>query len=171
MFKVFIFSIFTFILSGCTQTYAPLPTVNKVDINRYLGTWYEMARYEHYFEKGCSNVSATYTLNESGKINVLNRCTKGGEEDIAEGIAYAIDETFSKLKVSFFRPFYGNYHILLLDSEYSYVVIGEPSREYFWILSRKNVLDEKIKENILKKMPQWGYSSEKLIWTQHDEKG
>lgn len=153
-------------LIGCSNHHEPLPTVNKVDIDRYLGKWYEIARYEHSFEKGCSNVNATYTLRDDGKIKVENRCTKNGKIDEAIGKAYATDETNSKLKVSFFGPFYGNYWILMLDDDYSYAVIGEPSREYLWILSRTSTLDQNVINKILKKLPTLGYSTDKLIWTE-----
>ena len=153
--------------TACSAPKAPLPTVEKVNIDKYLGTWYEIARYEHYFEKGCSDISATYSLKDNGDIDVLNSCTKEGELSEANGVAYATDETNSKLKVSFFRPFYGNYWILMLDDAYSYVVIGEPTREYFWILSRTKELDEKVKQEILSKLPALGYQENKLIWPQH----
>jgi len=154
---------------GCSGQHKPLKTVEKVDINRYLGTWYEIARYEHSFEKGCSNVSAIYTLKKDNKIDVLNSCTKeDGTISKADGVAYAVDESFSKLKVSFFRPFYGDYQILILDKNYQYVVVGEPSRKYFWILSRTKELDKSIISYIKEEMPKLGYSISKLIWTKQD---
>jgi apolipoprotein D and lipocalin family protein len=151
--------------TGCSTRYAPLPTVTTVDLDRYLGTWHEIARYEHSFEVGCENVSATYSLREDGGIQVLNQCTKEGKQTKATGIAYATDASNSKLKVSFFRPFYGKYWIVMLDSDYTYAVIGEPSRKYFWILSRTKSLDEATKNEILSKMPELGYSQDTLIWT------
>jgi len=159
----FIFFIVIF-LSACTKQYAPLSTVKQVDLNRYLGKWYEIARYEHFFEKGCSNVSAEYTLQEDGDIDVLNSCFKEGELTQAKGVAYATDATNAKLKVSFFRPFYGNYQILMLGKNYEYAVIGEPSREYFWILSRTKKLPQATLDMIVAKMPSLGYDSHKLIW-------
>lgn len=156
----------TLLFVGCSSTpNKPLPTVKTVDINRYLGTWHEIARYEHSFEKGCSNVNATYSLRDDGKIKVVNRCLKDGKVDEAIGKAYAVDETNSKLKVSFFGPFYGNYWILMLDEAYTYAVIGDPSREYLWILSRTPKLDEETLAFIMKKLPTLGYDTKKLIWT------
>ncbi len=165
MFRIFLFALL-FMFMGCSKTYPPLKTVEKVDIQKYLGTWYEIARYEHFFEKGCSDVTATYTLKDNGDINVLNRCIKD-EAKITEatGVAYATDESNSKLKVSFFRPFYGNYWIIMLDDKYRYAVVGEPSREYFWILSRTPRLDEKTTQMILQQLPGMGYTADKLIWT------
>jgi len=159
----------TLLFGGCSTTYAPLKTVEKVDVNRYLGTWYEIARFEHSFEVGCSNVSATYTLKSDNRINVLNQCQKeNGTHSTAEGVAYATDESFAKLKVSFFRPFYGDYQILILDENYQYVVIGEPSRKYFWILSRTKTLDKSIEKEIVDKMPSLGYDASKLLWTKQN---
>jgi len=158
------------VFTGCSQKNAPLPTVNKVELNKYLGTWYEIARYEHFFEKDCKNVSANYSMMDEETIKVINRCTKitTNEKKEAMGRAYAIDETNSKLKVSFFRPFYGNYWILMLGNDYEYALIGEPSREYLWILARKNSIDETLKNEILSKLPEFGYSEDELIWTKHD---
>lgn len=156
----------TLLFVGCSSTpNKPLPTVKTVDINRYLGTWHEIARYEHSFEKGCSNVNATYSLRDDGKIKVVNRCLKDGKVDEAIGKAYAVDETNSKLKVSFFGPFYGNYWILMLDEAYTYAVIGDPSREYLWILSRTPKLDKETLAHIINKLPTLGYDTQKLIWT------
>lgn len=163
--KLILSTLITLLLLGCSSHYKPLKTVKKVDVNRYLGTWYEIARYEHFFEEGCSNVSATYILNKDKTLKVHNRCEKDGKLKDAKGVAYATDESFSKLKVSFFRPFYGDYQVLILDDEYRYVVIGEPSREYFWILSRTKTLEKETLDMIVNKMPSLGYDAQQLIWT------
>ena len=161
---IFLFMSIVF-FSACATTKSPLSTVQEVNVNRYLGTWHEIARYEHFFEEECIDVSAIYTLKENGEIAVVNRCTKNGELSEAIGQAYATDTTNSKLKVSFFWPFYGDYWIVMLGNNYEYAVIGEPSREYFWILSRTKVLDKNIQENILSKLPSLGYEESKIIWT------
>jgi len=169
MFKLFITFMCSFIFLGCAKHYAPLPTVENVDLSRYLGTWYEIARFDHSFEKGCTHVSATYALNDDGSINVLNQCTKeDGSHKEAQGIAYAEDATHSKLKVSFFRPFYGNYWVLMLDEDYTYALIGEPSREYLWILSRAKSIDEATKRKILAKAQEYHYDTSKLLWVQQE---
>lgn len=164
--RLWIISLLPLFFFGCSTHYAPLKTVDKVDINSYLGTWYEIARYEHFFEKGCVDAKATYSLKENGDINVLNECIKNGEHSAANGVAYATDESNSKLKVSFFRPFYGNYWILMLGKNYDYALIGDPSREYLWILSRENEITQELKTTILNKLPEFGYTQEKLIWTE-----
>jgi apolipoprotein D and lipocalin family protein len=155
------------LFTACSSKNPPLQTVQKVDINRYLGTWYEIARYEHFFEKDCKNVSANYSMLDEQTIKVVNRCTNmlTNEKKEAIGRAYATDDTNSKLKVSFFRPFYGDYWVMILDENYDYVVVGAPSREYLWILARKPILDEKIKNEILQKLPNLGFDASKLIWT------
>ena len=155
------------LFTACSSKNPPLQTVQKVDINRYLGTWYEIARYEHFFEKDCKNVSANYSMLDEQTIKVVNRCTNmlTNEKKEAIGRAYATDDTNSKLKVSFFRPFYGDYWVMILDENYDYVVVGTPSREYLWILARKPILDEKIKNEILQKLPTLGFDTSKLIWT------
>jgi len=159
-------SVFALFFTACSTPEAPLKTVEHVQIDKYLGTWYEIARYEHSFEVGCSDVSARYSLKENGKINVINSCTKeDGTISKAIGEAYVTDETNSKLKVTFFWPFYGDYWVITLGENYEYVVIGEPAREYFWILSRKKSLDESIKKEILSSLPALGYDETKLIWT------
>lgn len=156
-----------FLFTACSSKNPPLQTVEKVDLERYLGTWYEIARYEHFFEKDCKNVSANYSIMDEETIKVINKCTKiqTNEKKEALGRAYATDFTNSKLKVSFFRPFYGDYWVLILDEKYDYVVVGTPSREYLWILSRTSNLDEKIKKEILQKLPTLGFDTSKLIWT------
>ena len=166
MYRFLLLPIILLSLTGCSKSYPPLNTVPAVDIQKYLGTWYEIARYEHYFEKGCSDVSATYTIKEDGDIKVINRCTKeDNQKTSVTGVAYATDASNSKLKVSFFRPFYGNYWIIMLDEQYKYAVVGDPSREYLWILSRTPTLDKETTQMILQKLPDMGYTTDKLIWT------
>ncbi|CAM3455950.1 lipocalin family protein [Arcobacter aquimarinus] len=166
-FKLLIITSFVFLFTACSSKNPPLQTVEKVELNKYLGTWYEIARYEHFFERDCKNVTANYSMMNEETIKVINRCTKIQTNDKKEAIgrAYAIDESNSKLKVSFFRPFYGDYWVLMLDENYEYAVVGTPSREYLWILARTSKLDEKIKKDILKKLPSLGFDSSKLIWT------
>lgn len=151
---------------GCSEPKIPLQSVPHVAIQKYLGTWHEIARYEHFFEKGCVDVTATYALKENGTIDVLNRCTTGeGEKKEARGEAYAVDTSNSRLKVTFFWPFYGDYWIIELDDAYEYALIGEPSREYFWILSRAPALEPKRLEEILARLPHYGYDAKKLIFS------
>lgn len=155
------------LFTACSTKNPPLQTVEKVDLEKYLGTWYEIARYEHFFEKDCKNVTANYSMLNEETIKVTNRCTKitTNENSEALGRAYATDTTNSKLKVSFFRPFYGDYWVLILDKNYDYVVVGTPNREYLWILSRENKISDSLKNEILQKLPTLGFDASKLIWT------
>ena len=150
---------------GCNKEYAPLNTVERVELNKYLGTWYEIARYPNSFEEGCSDVTANYTLKENGEIKVTNTCVKDGKSNDAIGVAYATNEENTKLKVSFFRPFYGDYWVIMLSDDYNYAVVGNPSREYLWILSRTSQLPKDVIDVIVQKLPEFGYSEDKLIWT------
>ena len=135
-----------FFVSCSMKQETDLKTVKKVDLQKYLGDWYEIARYEHKFQKDCKTVKANYSLREDKKIQVVNSCTKISTNEFkdATAVAYNVDNTNSKLKVSFFRPFYGDYWILDLDKDYKYAIIGTPSKEYLWILSReKTISDDK----------------------------
>ncbi len=167
LFKSLLIFITTLLFTACSSKNLPLKTVEKVDVQKYLGDWYEIARYEHFFEKECKNVIANYSMLDEKIIKVINKCTKisTNEKKEAMGRAYATDETNSKLKVSFFRPFYADYWILILDENYEYVVVGTPSREYLWILARQKTISDEIKNNILQKLPSLGFDTSKLIWT------
>ena len=167
IFKLLMLVFPLFLFTACSSKNPPLETVEKDELEKYLGTWYEIARYEHFFEKDCKNVTANYSMLDVDTIKVINRCTKiqTNEKKEVFGRANATDFTNSKLKVSFFRPFYGDYWVLILDEKYDYVVVGTPSREYLWILSRTSNLDEKIKKEILQKLPTLGFDTSKLIWT------
>ena len=165
--KYLLFVLGLFLLVGCSSKNPQLDTVKKIDLKKYLGTWYEIARYEHSFEKDCKNVTATYSLKENNEIKVINKCTNSINNKTKEAIgsAYSTDETNTKLKVSFFWPFYGDYWILDIDNDYTYALIGEPSRKYFWILSREKQLSSNLKKEILNKLPNYGYETKSLIWT------
>lgn len=167
MLKYVLLALIPFIFIGCSnKDYPHLQTVSYVDIAKYQGKWYEIARFEHFFEKGCKNVTANYEQ-EGDKIKVTNRCTMSDTNNNKEalGLAYAVDETNSKLKVSFFRPFYGDYYILDLADDYSYALVGSPNREYLWILSRTKTIDETTKNKLLAQLPKLGFVRDKLIWT------
>jgi len=157
-------------LAGCTHNYAPLPTVDSLNVERYMGLWYEVARYENSFEKGCVGATAHYTPTLE-KVIVVNRCydAAGAQKDVAEGHAKIVEgSNNTKLKVTFFWPFYGDYWVIMLDKDYRYAVVGTPSRKFLWILSRTKVLDEADKREILQKLPQYGYDASKLYWTTLD---
>lgn len=145
-----------------------LKVVDSVDLSRYVGTWYEIARLPNSFQKKCADsVTAEYTLRADGRISVVNRCRKpSGEYTTAKGKAKIVDkQTNAKLKVTFFWPFYGDYWILDLDQNYEYAVVGDPSRKYLWILSRTPRMDEGLYQHLLSKMADRGFKTEMMIRT------
>lgn len=161
------------LLAACGAQHPPLPTVDHVELDRYLGTWYEIARYPAPFQEGCVATSATYSLRDDGDIRVLNRClveNLDGELREAEGRAKIVDEqSNAKLKVTFFWPFYGDYWVLALDEDYQWALVGEPSREYLWILSRTRQMDAELFDSIVRRLPALGYDPEQLLITPQPE--
>lgn len=143
-----------------------LKTVATVDLSRYVGKWYEIARYPNWFEKECaSDVSAEYTFLADGKLEVINTCRlSDGELKSSKGSAKIVDKrSNAKLKVTFFWPFYGNYWIIDLDPEYRYAVVSEPGRDYLWILSRTPQLEPRVYEHILARVREQGFDPNRLI--------
>lgn len=142
-----------------------LKTVERVDLPRYLGKWYEVARYPNRFEKKCaSDVTANYSLRDDGKIEVVNACRQDdGKMRTSKGWAKVVDKTNAKLKVTFFWPFFGNYWVIGLDPEYRFAVVSEPSRKYLWILSRTPKLDADLYQKALDVIQQRGLSTSGLI--------
>ena len=137
--------------------------VDGLDLNRYLGEWYEIARFDHSFERGMEQTKAYYAFNEDGTIDVVNTGIKDGEPKEAKGKGKLTD-TPAWLRVSFFGPFYADYRVMLLDSNYQYALIGSGSDDYLWILSRKPKLTDESKTIILNEAKRRGYDVEKLIW-------
>lgn len=149
-----------------------LEVVPRVDLNRYVGRWYEIARLPNRFEKKCADsVTATYSLRTDGKVEVVNRCRKSnGDYTTATGKAKIVDKTTNaKLKVTFFWPFYGDYWILDLGENYEYAVVGAPDRKYLWILSRNRQMDERLYQQLLAKMSARGFKTEQMIKTPQPE--
>jgi apolipoprotein D and lipocalin family protein len=148
-----------------------LPTVETVDLNRYAGLWYEIARLPNSFEKGLECVTANYSLTPNGKVEVLNKgfSAKKGAFKSSRGKAWVPDDNFpGRLKVSFFWPFAGNYYIISLDKDYRYALVGDPSRKYLWVLSRTQELDETIYSKLLEKARTHGFDVDKMLLITHD---
>lgn len=155
---------------GCTGTARDLPPLNvvsSVELDRYLGKWYEISSYPAWFAEDCTATTAEYSLLSDGKIQVVNRCRKGsldGPLDESKGTAEITDPaTNAKLKVTFFWPFKGDYWIIDLDADYRWAVVGEPSRKYLWILSRTPTMEESLYQDIISRLPEKGYEPSKLI--------
>ncbi len=157
-------------LAACTGMPAGVKPVTGFELNRYLGTWYEIARLDHGFERGLTQVTAEYSLREDGGVKVLNSGYNAAEQQrqIAEGKAYFIGSPdVGRLKVSFFGPFYGAYNIIELDkAAYQYVMIAGPSTEYLWILARTPTLDSAVLETLVQKARTLGFPTEDLIYLQ-----
>jgi apolipoprotein D and lipocalin family protein len=142
--------------------------VTPFDVNKYLGTWYEIARFDFRFEKNLNNVTATYSLKNNGMIKVDNRgynyITKEWKEAIGKAkLAGATDE--ARLKVSFFGPFYSAYNVIALDSEYKYALVAGSNLKYMWILSREKTIPLEIKQHYLDVAKNLGFTIESLVWT------
>lgn len=141
--------------------------VKELQLDKYLGTWYEIARYDHRFERNLVGVTATYSMREDGKIKVLNAGYKNNLDGVlseAVGKAKIPNPTIpSKLKVSFFWIFYGDYFVLELDAQYQWAVIGSSSDKYLWILSRTPQMDPTVYQSLLDKLTQRGYATSKLL--------
>ena len=141
--------------------------VKNLEIEKYLGLWYEIARYDHKFERGLVGVTANYSMREDGKIKVVNagyKNTLDGERSEAIGKAKIPNpDVPSKLKVSFFWIFYADYFVLELDKDYQWAVIGSRSDNYLWILSRTPEMEESIYNDLLNKLKSRGYDVSKLI--------
>jgi len=145
-----------------------LETVQHIDLNRYAGRWYEIARYPNRFEKKCArDVTAEYSTKQNGDLRVVNSCTApDGRMVRSEGTAKVVDaSTNAKLKVAFFWPFYGKYWVLDFGENYEYAVVGEPGRDYLWILSRTPEMPDAVYGKILNRLPARGYDPEKLVRT------
>lgn len=148
-------------LASCSRQ--SLPTVQKVDVKRYMGKWYEIASFPQRFQRGCSCTVAEYSLNENGTVKVDNSCTAYGKKKQSIGKAKVVDkETNAKLKVTFFWPFWGKYWIIDLADDYSYAVVGHPNREYLWILSRTPQMDKKLYDDIVARAKAKGFDVSKL---------
>ncbi len=156
-----------FSLTGCLGIPKGVEPVKEFDIEKYLGKWYEIARLDHSFERGLSNVTAQYSLRDDGGVRVINRGykTADGKWDEAEGKAYFVDDTTTgKLKVSFFGPFYGAYNVIALDKQnYQWSLVVGPDTGYLWILSRTPTMEKDIFDGLVAKAKSYGFDTEKLI--------
>lgn len=144
----------------------PQPT-KRVNLKQYLGRWYEIARYEQSFQKGCEGVTADYELRADGDIQVVNRCRRsGGKMSEARGRAKIVDRaTNAKLKVSFFGPFYGDYWVIDHADDYSWSIVGEPSGRYLWLLAREPTPPAAEVRKLIERANSLGYDTSMLLLT------
>ena len=141
--------------------------VRELDLDRFLGSWYEVARFDHFFERGMSQTKANYVLRDDGNIDVINTGIKDGRPKTAKGKAKQTDIP-SLLRVSFFGPFYSDYRVMLVDADYRYMLIGSGSDGYLWILSRTPQLADSDRTAILSEAKRRGYDTDKLIWVKQN---
>jgi len=159
-------------LGACSTTPPDgITAVTPFDVNRYAGKWYEIARMDHSFERGLSEVSATYRLQPDGSVEVINRGFDSGRKDWKQAVGKALftgDPNRASLKVSFFGPFYGSYVIFELDHEgYQYSLVSGPDKSYLWILARRPEIDDDLKKVLIGKAAALGFDTNKLIFVKH----
>ncbi|NVJ68361.1 MAG: lipocalin family protein [Gammaproteobacteria bacterium] len=159
-------------LAACSVKPTDLEVVSDFELNKYLGTWYEIARLPNRFEKDLIKVSANYSLKDDGGVAVLNRGynAKTEEWEEAQGKAYfTMSPDVGALKVSFFGPFYGGYNVIELDHDsYQYAMVAGPKRDYLWILSRTKQLDDTVTKRLVNKAQKYGFDVSKLEWVEQN---
>lgn len=155
-------------LSACTSVPEGIEPVRNFELDKYLGTWYEVARLDHSFEQGLSQVTANYSLRDDGGVQVINRGwnQSTGEWEEAQGKAFFVETPdIGHLKVSFFGPFYASYVIFELDQpDYQYALITGPDRDYFWLLSRQPVIPKSLQDELVTKAKNAGFNTDELIY-------
>ena len=157
---------------GCTGAPSGVVPVSGFELDRYLGTWFELARLDHPFERGLTDVTAEYSIRDAGGVQVVNRGfdSKEGRFRTATGKAFFLDDASrGALKVSFFGPFYGGYHVIALDQEgYAWSMVSGPNRSYLWILGRSPELDPAILEKLIARADALGFPVSDLIRVSHE---
>lgn len=164
--RTLILLVLTLLATACTGIPPGHQVVKSFQLDRYLGTWYEVARLDHGFERGLNRVTATYSLRDDGGVRVINRGQdEQGEWREAEGRAYFVgDSDEGRLKVSFFGPFYGGYNVIDLDPDYQLSLVTSYNYDYLWILSRSpNPPKEKV-DALIAKAKGLGFATDRLIW-------
>ena len=160
-----------FIINSCKTIPKGAKAIKPFNKEKYLGIWYEIARFDYRFERNLNNVTATYSLKKNGLIKVDNKGYNYKKNTWAESTGKAKsagDPTEAKLKVSFFGPFYAGYNVIAIDKDYKYALVVGKNLNYLWFLSREKTMPETIKQNYLKLAKELGYNTEKLIWVQQD---
>jgi apolipoprotein D and lipocalin family protein len=165
--KLFALCLVSLPLAGCTGIPEGVQPVTGFELDRYLGTWYEIARLDHSFERGLTDVSAAYSRRPDGGVDVLNRgydAAKGQWKE-AQGRAYFLDgPELGSLKVSFFGPFYGGYHVFALDPDYRWALVAGYDHDYLWVLARERKLPQDVLEDLLARARTAGFATDELIF-------
>ena len=161
------------VLTGCSSFSPPagIAAVSPFDLDRYEGRWFEVARLDHGFERGMTDVHATYQRQADGSVRVVNRGFDSARSDWRQAVGKALftgDANTGSLKVSFFGPFYGGYHVAALDADYQWALVLGPDRSYFWILSRSKQLAPAVREQLIVRARALGIDTQALIWVTHE---
>lgn len=159
------------LLKSCRTIPKHVTAVKPFSVQKYLGTWYEIARFDFRFEKGLNNTTANYSLNKDGTIKVINRGFDYKRNKWKQSIGkakFVSSSNEGKLKVSFFRPFYAGYNVIALDEDYRYALVCGKNLDYLWMLSREKTIPEKIKDNYLQIAKNYGFDVSKLVWVEHN---
>lgn len=166
----FFIVVLIFLLSSCVGVPEGISPVENFDKNKYLGKWYEIARFDHSFERGLEAISAHYSVREDGGVKVINRGfnSVSNEWEEAEGKAYFVgEENIGHLKVSFFGPFYGSYVVFDLGNDYEYSFVTSNDRSFLWLLSRSSSINPELKKYFIEKISSLGFDKNKLIFINH----
>lgn len=155
---------------SCSSIPKGAQAVNNFDLQKYLGSWYEIARLDFKYERNLNSTTALYTLNDDGMVKVTNRgynyVTKEHQESIGKAKFRSSDVNKAELEVSFFGPFYAGYNVIEIDEDYQYALVAGASTKYLWILSRTKTIPESIKTAYLEKAQKIGYKIEDLVWVE-----
>ena len=156
------------LFAGCaTKPVVDITPVKEVQLSRYLGSWHEIARFDHWFERDMSHTKAYYGTREDGRIRITNTGLKNGKTKTATAVAETTG-TPGLLRVSFFRPFYGDYRILWLDGDYRHALVGGDDADYLWILAREPKISDTMRETLLAEAGRRGYDTSRLIWVKQE---
>ena len=166
--KLFVVLAMVMALAGCkSKPNVDLSVEGDFDIEKYLGEWYEIARFDHSFERGVELSKANYTQNADGTIKVVNSGVKDGKPKTAIGKGKRTDAP-ALLRVSFFGPFHADYRVMMIDANYKYALVGSGGADYLWILSRTPTLADDAKSELLAEAKRRGYDTDKLIWVKQE---
>jgi len=160
------------LLKACRTIPKNVAAVKPFYVEKYVGTWYEIARFDFKFEKGLNNTTANYSLNKDGTIKVVNRgfdYTKNLWKQSTGKAKFVSSTDEAKLKVSFFEPFYSGYNVIALDPDYKHALVCGKNFDYLWILSREKSISENVKQEYLQKAKDYGFDISKFVWVKHDQ--
>lgn len=153
-------------LTSCsTASTVDNSTVQSLDLNRFMGRWYEIARFDHKFERDMQQVTTIYAIQDNGRVKVINQGLKNGKWKTSEGKG-KLTTTPGLLRVSFWGPFYSDYRVMMLASDYTYALIGGDGDKYLWILSRSPQMRQDTRNQVLREAQRRGYNTNNLIWVQ-----